>query len=241
MAKESNKRSEVTSGGFLTNPIYIQITYPLLRWLKRQRGTVANSTDRMGVNGGIILYSAIFLEGFLEDILCALVPHYADDDGTKSTTLAGIEKTTGLRKYKDLFKDFDLQIDNFLNDEEQEDLDFIFRYRNLLAHGQRDSYIIYHGDDFVPRGIDGSVYADIWHFLIKRGVLKETGSVQPDHSGLFSDEVADWMFARVRAIVATMFETLNVQLPHFQALQRANMMRITQMMRIVQKLEEGES
>ena len=226
------KKAKQLSGGFLTNPIYVQIIYPLLLWLTRQRDSVSQA-DRMGINGGIILYSAIFLEGFLEDILCTFIPNYADSTGGKTAALTNIEKTSGLEGYKVLFRGFGLQLGDFLNDEEQEDLDFIFRFRNLLAHGQRDSYIIYHGEDFRPTGIAGSVYADIEKFLIKRSIVKKTGSVQPNHTELFSDKVADWVFARTTAIVAKMFKVLEQRLPYHQMSQQANVLRLSQLMQVI--------
>ncbi len=217
----------------MTNPIYVQIIYPLLLWLTRQRDSVTDHTERMSINGGIVLYSAIFLEGFLEDILCTFIPHYSDGAGGKTTALIDIERATSLDGYKRLFRGFGLRLGDFLDFKEQEDLDFIFRYRNLLAHGQRDSYLIFHEDDFIPKGIAGSVYADIEKFLVKRRVLKKTGSVQPNHFGLFSDPVADWVFARAKAISAKIAEALVQQLPLYQASQKMNAHRLTQLMQVV--------
>lgn len=217
----------------MTNPIYVQVIYPLLLWLARQRDSVTDRTERMSINGGIILYSAIFLEGFLEDVLCTFIPHYSDGAGGKTAALTDIERASSLDGYKLLFKGFGLHMRDFLNDREQEDLDFIFRYRNLLAHGQRDSYIIFHEADFVPKGIAGSVYADIEKFLVKRKVLTKTGSVQPNHSELFSDPVADWVFARSKVISVKIARALEQRLPDYQMSQRMNVLRLTQLMQVV--------
>lgn len=233
--KRRTKRTKPLSGGFLTNPIYIQIIWPLLLWLTRQRDSATDQPTRMSINGGIILHSAIFLEGFLEDILCTFIPNYSDGMGGKTAALTDIEKTSSLEGYKSLFRGFGLRLGDFLNGREQEDLDFIFRYRNLLAHGQRDSYIIFHGEDFVPTGITGSVYEDIEKFLVKRKVLTKSRSIQPNHSGLFSDPVADWVFERARVVITKMVKALEQQLPDYQMLQRMNVLRFSQIMRTVEK------
>lgn len=231
--KRASEAKVVRSGGFITNPIYVQIIYPLLDLLTQRREQISDATNRMAVNGGIILYSAIFLEGFLEDFLCTFIPHYADGTGGKTPALMDIERTSSLDDYKRLFRGFGLHLRDFLNDREQEDLDFIFRYRNLLAHGQRDSYVIFHEADFVPQGIDGSHYAAIEQFLVKRRLLPKSKSVQPDHRGLFSDPVADWVFDRAKAIVTKMTTELERRLPYYQMSFHANALRLSQLMQMI--------
>lgn len=233
--KPAIKKKAVRQSGFIMNPIYIQITYPLLDLLTKKRDTISDATNRMAVNGGIILYSAIFLEGFLEDFLCTFIPHYADGKSGKTAALTDIERTSALDNYKRLFRGFGLHLRDFLTDREQEDLDFLFGYRNLLAHGQRDSYLIFHEADFTPQGIEGSHYALVEKFLVKRRVLKKSKSVQPNHNGLFSDPVADWVFGRAEAIAAKMTAALNERLLHYQLSQRMNVLLLSQRMEIVAK------
>lgn len=198
---ESDKKN--MGGGLMTNPIYIQVIYPHLMWLRQQRESITDKAERMGVNAGAILFSAIFLEGFLEDVLCGCVWHYANDslDG-KSEDLDKFEKLTSLKNYRKAFEDVGLPLDGLLTEEEREDLDAIFKFRNRIAHGQRDSYIIFHGEDFVPQSTTGSHYEWLEQFLLRKGVLEKTGNVQPNvNFGTFSDEAADWVFAAVVRLI----------------------------------------
>lgn len=199
----SEEKAQTRGGGLMSNPIYIQVIYPHLMWLRKQRSSVIDVPEKRGVNAGIILFSSIFLEGFLEDVLCGCVEHYANDtlDG-KSKELERMEKLTSLRWYKKEFEDQGLSLDTSLSEEEREDLEAVFQFRNRIAHGQRDSYLIFHGDDFVAKGTSGSHYEWLEQFLCRRGVLNKPKSVQPNADfGTFSDPAADWIFDAVVRLV----------------------------------------
>src|ERR1700677_2743931 len=65
--KNLKKGKQLQAGGFITNPTYRQIIQPHLKWLLDKRDTAARM-DRVGINAAIILFSAIYLEGFLEEV-----------------------------------------------------------------------------------------------------------------------------------------------------------------------------
>jgi len=81
-------KTKLQASGFLTSPTYIQVIYPHLLWLRNQRQTASDKRDRDGINASIILFSAIFLEGLIEDVLCTFVlsghPNPANDGHLKT-------------------------------------------------------------------------------------------------------------------------------------------------------------
>ncbi len=217
------------------NPVYFQIIYPHLKWLRARRDEVSDQNDRMGANAGIVLFSAIFLEGFLEDALTTFAPHYSNGLGEKAKTLVNIERTSSLDGYKTLFESFGFELYSFLSSVDQEDLDFIFSFRNLLAHGQRDSYLILHDGDWMPKEIVGSFYQGIEKFLVKRRVLQTKASVQPLHSELFSDPVADWVYSRTMEISEEILGKLKTLVDMTRIVQQSNLDRISRFLDAVDK------
>ena len=198
-------------------------------WLRKQRDNVADVSERRGANAGIILFSSIFLEGFLEEVLCGCVDYYANDtlDG-KSKELERIEKLTALRWYKKEFENLGLSLDTFLNAEEREDLEAVFQFRHRIAHGQRDSYLVFHGEDFTPDGTSGSHYEWLEQFLYRRGVLSKPKSVQPNVDFCtFSDPAADWVFDAVVRLVEKLLSKFEEEGPqHLSLITRLRMMRM---------------
>lgn len=219
-----NQQKKLEEGGFLVNPIWATLICPHLIWLRKQRDLTVDKKDRIGINAGIILFSAIFLEGFLEDILCALVPHFSNGFGEKSKTLLDIERGAyKLEVYKDHFENFGFSFTKFLTNNEEEDLGEIFDFRNLLAHGQRDSYLTFHEGDWTPKKIVGSFYADIEKFFIRRKILPKSRLKQPNYSELFSDPVANWVFETTDSLEKKILKNIQSGLPLHQAMQQANL------------------
>lgn len=189
------KKKKLQQAGLLTNPTYRQIIYPHVEWLFTQRKVVTDKNHRVGINSGIILFSAMYLEGFLEDILCTFLPTYSNSTSdAKSEAMTKIEEISSLHKYKDAFESFGVPLSRLLSVKEQEDIDAIFKFRNLLAHGQRESYLLlFEEGNFITKQIAKNPFTDLENFFVKRKILKKSQHIQPNKDGhLFSDQVADW-------------------------------------------------
>ena len=189
------KKNKLQQAGLLTNPTYRQIIYPHVEWLLNQRKETTEKNHRVGINSGIILFSAMYLEGFLEDILCTFLPTYSNStsDG-KSDAMTKIEEISSLPKYKDAFESFGVPLSRLLSVRDLEDMDAIFKFRNLLAHGQRESYLLLREEgNFTTKQVSQNPFTDLESFFVKRKILKKSAYIQPNIEGqLFSDPVADW-------------------------------------------------
>jgi hypothetical protein len=188
-------KKKLQQAGLLTNPTYLQIIYPHVEWLLSQREVNTDRNHKIGINSGVILFSAIYLEGFLEDILCTFLPTYSNStsDG-KSEAMTKIEELSSLPKYKDAFEGFGIPINSLLKVKDLEDVDAIFKFRNLLAHGQRESYLLLREEgDFTTKQVSKNSFTELESFFVKRKILKKSQYIQPNIEGqLFSDSVADW-------------------------------------------------
>ncbi len=216
-----SQKNNLNPGGFITNPTYLQIIYPHLNWLLKQRNLV-KSNERVGVNASIILFSAIFLEGFMEDILCSFISDYSDKTNLKkSPRLIAIEMISSLDKYKSEFEIFGMSLERILNDEKlEENLSIIFKLRNILAHGQRESYLTLWEIDRQIKEIEGSCFKDIEKFFVKRKIFKKsTKTVQPNmNNEIFSDSVADWVHKQSLKMASVIISGVSFKL----VLQRGN-------------------
>jgi len=169
---------------------------------------VEAAQDRIGVNASIVLFSAIYLEGFFEDILCSFVwSTYDRRRNAKSQAIYDIEKLASLDSYAEAFERMGVPLGNFLSDADSEDLNIIFHLRNLLAHGQRDSYYIMLSDGYMPKVIKGGYYEKIDKFFVKRRVIKRNSHPQGnDFSVIFSDPVANWIYKKVKDLCLTVLK-----------------------------------
>jgi len=215
----------------MTNPTYFQIILPHLDWLRKQRDTVTEKSERRGVNAGIILFSAIFLEGLLEDILCSFIWHYSDvSEVAKSKGLVDIESISSLEGYYRTFESLGVSVHSFLIQKQQEDLATIFSFSNLLAHGQRDSYLVLTEEDWTPKKVVGSFYSDLEKFFVKRKVLSKSQSPQPNMDfRLFSDPVADWIYEATMDLSLVIMKQLQFQLQTQSFIQINHLRRIDEL------------
>lgn len=196
------KKRRLQPFGFLISPIYLQIIQPHLIWLLKQRPLTEATQDRIGVNASIILFSAIYLEGFFEDVLCSFIwSTYDRRRNTKSQAVYNIEKLASLDSYIEAFERIGVPLSNFLSGVDSEDLNIIFKLRNLLAHGQRDSYYVMHAGDYKPQTTEGGYYKKLDEFFVKRKIIKYNPHPQGnDFKVIFSDPVADWVYKRMKEL-----------------------------------------
>lgn len=184
------------------SPLYLQIVRPHIIWLLEKRREMelepSNTVDfdRRALNSAIALYSAIFIEGVCEDILCSCAHMYTKEvygDKT-SSKIAEIEKTYTLENYIKLFKEiFAKDLRAILGDVLWLDMDMIFKFRNHLSHAQRENTKTIILNDKIINILSSGYFSNLIKYLIKKKVIGNRLYNKGDHlQVIFSDKVSDW-------------------------------------------------